>query len=130
MMAGPSLSLQNGDRVAIVGGGPAGSFFAIHLLREARRLNRHLDVIIVEKRGPTSHGSDDFRCKGCNFCAGLISPRLNEILQAAAVRRDARVAREQLRQRMEIARACGRHECGNEMLNASHRSRPNAPTAR
>jgi flavin-dependent dehydrogenase len=82
MMAGPSLSLQNGDRVAIVGGGPAGSFFAIHLLREARRLNRYLDVIIVEKRGPTSHGSDDFQCKGCNFCAGLISPRLNEILQA------------------------------------------------
>ena len=81
-MSFPSTSLQNGDRVAIVGGGPAGSFFAITLLREARRLNRHLDVVIVEKRGPADQGSDDFQCKGCNFCAGLISPRLNQILGA------------------------------------------------
>jgi len=84
-MSSPSLSLQNGDRVAIVGGGPAGSFFAIHLLREARRLNRQLDVVIVEKRGPTDLGSDHFQCKGCNFCAGLISPRLNEILAAQSL---------------------------------------------
>ena len=42
-----SGSLRDNDRVAIVGGGPAGSFFAIHLLREAKRLNRHLNVVIV-----------------------------------------------------------------------------------
>src|ERR1035437_7474224 len=75
-----SGGLQNDDRVAVVGGGPAGSFFAIHLLREARRLNRHLDVVIVEKRGPADLGSDDLQCKGCNFCAGLISPRLDKAL--------------------------------------------------
>jgi flavin-dependent dehydrogenase len=74
-------SLQNNDCVAIVGGGPAGSFFAIHLLREAERLNRHLEVVIVEKRGLTDLGTDGFQCWGCNFCAGGISPRLNEILE-------------------------------------------------
>src|SRR5271169_3144478 len=74
------LELQDGSCIVIIGGGPAGSFFAIHLLREAKHLNRHLDVVIVEKRGPTGLGYDDFQCRGCNFCAGLISPRLNEIL--------------------------------------------------
>ena len=73
--------LRNNDRVAIVGGGPAGSFFAIHLLREAKRLDRHLDVVIVEKRGLTDPSIDGFQCRGCNFCAGGISPRLNEILE-------------------------------------------------
>ena len=74
-------SLQNNDCVAVVGGGPAGSFFAIHLLREARRLNRHIDVVIVEKHGPIDLGTDGFQWRGCNFCAGGISPRLNEILE-------------------------------------------------
>jgi hypothetical protein len=76
-----SVSLQDNDRVAIVGGGPAGSFFAIHLLQEAKRLNRSLDVVIVEKRGLTDLGTDGFQCWGCNFCAGGISPRLNEVLE-------------------------------------------------
>jgi flavin-dependent dehydrogenase len=76
----PSTSLLSGDRVTIVGGGPAGSFFAIHLLREARRLDRKIEVVIVEKRGPSDPNFEDFQCRGCNFCAGIISPRLNEIL--------------------------------------------------
>jgi flavin-dependent dehydrogenase len=79
-MSSPPGSLQNDDRVAVVGGGPAGSFFAIHLLRAARRLGRNIEVVIIEKRGPTDPCSEDFQCRGCNFCAGLISPRLNKIL--------------------------------------------------
>jgi 2-polyprenyl-6-methoxyphenol hydroxylase-like FAD-dependent oxidoreductase len=75
------VSLRDNDCVAIVGGGPAGSFFAIHLLREAKRRHRPLDVVIVEKRGLTDLGADGFQCWGCNFCAGGISPRLNEVLE-------------------------------------------------
>ena len=78
---GGSLQLQHNDCVAIVGGGPAGSFFAIQLLREARRLNRHLDVVIVEKRGPIDIDSATLQCRGCSFCAGGISPRLHQILE-------------------------------------------------
>jgi hypothetical protein len=74
------VRLRDNDCVAIVGGGPAGSFFAIHLLQEAKRLNRRLDVVIVEKRGLTDLGADSFQCRGCNFCAGGISPRLHGIL--------------------------------------------------
>jgi len=75
-------SLQSGAHVAVVGGGPAGSFFAHHVLREARRLNRHIEVLIVEKHGTCSAGPDCLQSRGCNFCAGGISPRLNEILGA------------------------------------------------
>lgn len=75
-----STTLQNGDRVAVVGGGPAGSFFAIHLLKEAKKLNRQIEVVVVEKRGPAEPNFEGFQCKGCNFCAGIVSPRLNEIL--------------------------------------------------
>ncbi len=82
MHRAPSLlSLQNNDSVAVVGGGPAGSFFAIHILREARRLNRRIDVVIVEKHGPMELGPGGCQYKGCSFCAGGISPRLNEILE-------------------------------------------------
>ena len=76
-----SASLQNNDCVAVVGGGPAGSFFAIYLLREARRLNRRLDVVIVEKRGPIETDAAVLGCRGCTFCAGGISPRLDQILE-------------------------------------------------
>ncbi len=71
---------MNGDRVAVVGGGPAGSFFAIHLLREARQLDRKIEVVIVEKRRPSDLNFESFQCRGCNYCAGIISPRLNEVL--------------------------------------------------
>ena len=74
-------SLQNDDCVAVAGGGPAGSFFAIHLLREARRLNRRLDVVIVEKRGPIDLTAAGLQCRGCSFCAGGISPRLHQVLE-------------------------------------------------
>jgi flavin-dependent dehydrogenase len=75
------LCLQNNDCVAVVGGGPAGSFFAIYLLREARRLNRPIDVVIVEKRGPIGMGAAALECRGCSFCAGGISPRLDQVLE-------------------------------------------------
>ncbi len=67
--------------VAIVGAGPAGSFFAIHLLREAKRQGRLLDVVLVEKRSPSDPEGAGFQCRGCNYCAGIISPRLNQTLE-------------------------------------------------
>ena len=73
----------------VIGGGPAGSFFAIHLLREAKELGRHLAVTILERRrsGQAPEGGDAASAcgggvwKGCNYCAGGISPRLFDILE-------------------------------------------------
>lgn len=69
--------------MAVVGGGPAGAFFAIHLLRKARKLGRAVRVTLFERRcgPPHAAGAGCRECwAGCNSCAGGISPKLNDIL--------------------------------------------------
>lgn len=73
--------MRNGDSAVVIGGGPAGAFFAIHLLREARSLDRRIDVAIVEKRSPAQPTDDCWNCLGCTFCAGGISPRLHQVFE-------------------------------------------------
>lgn len=54
-------------RIAIVGGGPAGSFFALYALKYARAARREVSITIYEGK--------DFRHSGppgCNMCAGII----------------------------------------------------------
>jgi len=70
------VKLENGARIVIIGGGPPGSFFAIHLLREAEKANLDINVTIVDK-GMEPMG-DVQQFKGC--CAGIISPRLQKEL--------------------------------------------------
>jgi flavin-dependent dehydrogenase len=62
--------LVSGDRVSIVGGGPAGSFAALELLEAARQQDVKLDVTIFEPRDFARPGPG-----GCNHCAGMISHR-------------------------------------------------------
>lgn len=73
--------------MAVVGGGPAGSFFAIHLLRRARELGRAIDVLIFEKKREVCFYKPSVLCwrEGCNYCAGGISPRLADILRANGI---------------------------------------------
>lgn len=69
--AAAALPLSAGARVAIVGGGPAGSFFALHLLRFARQVSLPLSVTIFERKDFSRRGQ-----AGCNKCAGILSSRL------------------------------------------------------
>jgi flavin-dependent dehydrogenase len=82
--------LRSGDTAVVIGGGPSGAFFAIHLLREAKRLDQRIDVVIVERRGPVQPTADCWNCRGCTFCAGGISPRLHDVFEqhGLAVPRD------------------------------------------
>ncbi len=81
----PAAHLGNGDTVAIIGGGPAGAFTAIHLLRQARLKSLSIRVVIFEYRrhreaNGTCGATSEYR--GCPRCAGGLSPRLNDALQA------------------------------------------------
>jgi flavin-dependent dehydrogenase len=69
--------LRPGSRIAVVGGGPAGSFFALHALQLARRLRLPVRVTIFESRDFTAVGPP-----GCNMCAGILSRRTLDGLAA------------------------------------------------
>lgn len=62
------MKLINGSRVVIIGGGPAGSFFAMHLVREAEKAHLQLEVVLFEARDFNKPGP-----AGCNKCAGILS---------------------------------------------------------
>lgn len=74
------LKLDKGAEVAILGGGPAGSFFAIHILREAKKAKLDITVTIIDKRMRSEPDGTTGELRGCNFCAGIISPRLQKEL--------------------------------------------------
>ncbi|MFC1592626.1 cyclic nucleotide-binding domain-containing protein [Chloroflexota bacterium] len=72
-----TLSLDEGSRIGVIGGGPAGSLFSYFILQMAQRIGMHLLVDIYERRDFNSLGPT-----GCNMCGGVISESL---VQALAV---------------------------------------------
>lgn len=80
--------LQDGATVAIIGGGPAGAFSALHLLAQARQRGRHIRVVIFERSCQPGNGMSNSVSgpyAGCPLCAGGISPRLYEALDALGI---------------------------------------------
>ena len=78
------INLPDGATVAIIGGGPAGAFFVIHLLKKARAAGKNFKVVVFERRRHASAGAPcacGSHWRGCNYCAGGISPRLHQVLE-------------------------------------------------
>jgi len=63
--------LHDDARIAVIGGGPAGCFFAFHALAAAQQRGLHIRVFIFEGKDFTQRGPI-----GCNKCAGILSSRL------------------------------------------------------
>ena len=72
--------LTSGSRVAIIGGGPAGSFSGFFLLDLAERLGLDLNVDIFEAQNFSKTGP-----AGCNHCGGIISESLVQLLSAEGI---------------------------------------------
>jgi flavin-dependent dehydrogenase len=74
------FKLEDGSRVGIIGGGPAGSFFSYFLLDIADRIGLDINIDIYEPRNfffPSP--------MGCNMCGGIISESLVQNLATEGI---------------------------------------------
>jgi flavin-dependent dehydrogenase len=74
------LFLDDGSRVAVVGGGPAGSLFSYFLIEMAERIGVELAVDIYEPRDFTKPAP-----VGCNMCGGIVSESLVQLLATEGI---------------------------------------------
>ena len=79
-MTREGCSLDNGSRVGVIGGGPAGSFFSYFLLTLAERVGDKIEVEIYEPRDFTRPGP-----AGCNMCGGIVSESLVQLLATEGI---------------------------------------------
>ena len=75
-----ALELEDGSKIAVMGGGPAGSFFSIFTLDLAQRMGIDIQIDIYEPRDFTRPGP-----VGCNMCGGIISESLVQNLSTDGV---------------------------------------------
>ncbi|UCG38042.1 MAG: hypothetical protein JSV00_07510, partial [bacterium] len=75
-----ALSLKDGDRIAVIGGGPAGSFFAYFTLKMARMLGRDIGITIFEPKNFLGKGP-----AGCNHCGGVVSEAMVQSLAVEGI---------------------------------------------
>lgn len=76
----PDFKLNENSRIAVIGGGPAGSFFTYFLLKMAGMVDLKLHVDIFETRDFENPGPP-----GCNMCGGIISETLVQTLATEGV---------------------------------------------
>lgn len=74
------LSLDGNSRVAVVGAGPAGTFFSYFLFAMAERVGVDVRVDIFESRNFDNPGPP-----GCNMCGGIISESLVQTLATEGI---------------------------------------------
>jgi len=74
------LELRDGSKIAVVGGGPAGSFFTFFALDFADRYGLDLKIDMIEAKNFQLTGPP-----GCNHCGGIVSESLIQNLSAEGI---------------------------------------------
>ena len=74
------IELVEGSSIAVIGGGPAGSFFTYYALDFASRLDLNIEIDVYEAKNFTKIGSG-----GCNHCGGIISESLVQKLSTDGI---------------------------------------------
>ncbi|MDP1622814.1 MAG: hypothetical protein Q8M08_10810 [Bacteroidales bacterium] len=82
------LKLKDGSTVAVVGGGPAGSFFTWFILRYAQESGIKIHVDVFEPKNFNSTGP-----AGCNKCGGIVSESLIQMLSGEGIKVPPKVIR-------------------------------------
>jgi flavin-dependent dehydrogenase len=75
-----SPTLSDGSRIAVLGGGPAGSLFAYFVRRFADSIDLDVTVDVFEPRHFTHRGP-----AGCNHCGGIVSESLVQMLATEGI---------------------------------------------
>lgn len=79
-MKSKEMSLENGSSIAIIGGGPAGSFFAHFASKYAKEAGMDVSIKIYDRKSFCQRGP-----RGCNMCAGVISENLFNSLEKEGI---------------------------------------------
>jgi flavin-dependent dehydrogenase len=74
------FTLENGSKIAVVGGGPAGSFFSIFALKMSKMLGKDISIAIFDSKDFDKSGPG-----GCNRCGGVISELLVQTLAVEGI---------------------------------------------
>lgn len=83
-----NLKLNNGSRIAVIGGGPAGSFFSIFVLDLIKRVELDVSIDIYDDKDFSKYGPE-----GCNRCGGLISESLVQLLATEGINIPSKIIR-------------------------------------
>lgn len=75
-----NLKLDDGSKIAVIGGGPAGSFFTYFALDFANRFGIEIEIDVYEAKNFNLTGP-----VGCNHCGGIVSESLVQLLSTEGI---------------------------------------------
>jgi flavin-dependent dehydrogenase len=75
-----TIALNNGSKIAVIGAGPAGAFFADFASQLAEERGLDISIILFDGKDFTQSGPG-----GCNLCAGVISETLKNRMRERGI---------------------------------------------